>query len=326
MNPGILSCGAVSPGGIGVDALKRAWSASEVMNGAGNGKHPAGLVDRNLPELRRWDKAPRLRRASPISCYMIEAVQQALEAAPGIDLSRTGVVVAFFLGCIAYSVRFYRQFSNEGRRFASPLLFPETVFNSPVSHVVSTLGIGGPVYTQVGDKSCWATAMRTAECWLRCGTAENVLVLGAEEFDPHELDAFKAAGWLRKGGFIPSEGAGAVLLTSQPCDVQLTGLSDGHLYWNKKQARQAARNCLKEFPENTPVQETASGWMQPLATDVCAGRLSEPERSLSFEAFTAAAAWDTILAAQHLRQTGGEMVVPYWGLSQQFAAARFSVI
>jgi 3-oxoacyl-(acyl-carrier-protein) synthase len=119
---------------------------------------------------------------------LIEAAKQALENAPNINLSRTGVVASFFLGCIDYSIRFYRQLDKDGRRFASPVLFPETVFNSPISHVVSTLGIGGPVYSQIGDKSSWATALRTAQCWLKNNTADHVLVIAGEDFDPHVVD------------------------------------------------------------------------------------------------------------------------------------------
>jgi hypothetical protein len=257
---------------------------------------------------------------------MLEAAHQALEAAPGIDLSRTGVVVAFFLGCIAYSVRFYKQFTKDGRRFASPLLFPETVFNSPVSHLVATLGIGGPVYSQVGDKSALGSALQTAECWLRCGSADHVLVLGAEEFDPHEINAFHAAGWFRgKNAFIPSEGAGALLLSSSPGIASLTGLSHGHTFFSKTEAHSAALNCFSGFDGTDPIASTAKSWTRRIETQTCGPRLLKPYQSAPFEAFTASAAWDSIVAASTLGTSVRQTVVPYWGLTHQFAAARFAV-
>lgn len=329
----VLSYGALSPGGIGPQALNEQWHQTDILSGSKNNSHSVCLVDRTLPELKSWEKAPRLRRASPISYFMIEAAQQALAAAPSIDLSRTGVVASFFLGCLLYSVRFYRQIVTEGRRFASPVLFPETVFNSPVSHLVSTLGIGGPVYSQVGDKSCWATALRTAECWLRCGTVDHVLVLGAEEFDPHELDAFRAAGWLKAShldsNFTPSEGAGALLLTSsaEESNIALTGLVDGYSFLSKKSARHAALECLQQFDDESPILVTATSWTKPIESQLLGSRLFQDELPVQGEAFTATAAWDTIRGLKLLEEgKTNEIIIPYWGLSQQIAAAKFSVI
>lgn len=313
----VLSTGAVSPGGIGIQGLRVNWPQTEPQH---KQKTPVYLVDRTLPQLQRWEKQPRLRRASPISYFMIEAAQQALDACPGLDRERTGVVASFFLGCIVYSVRFYRQMEADGRRFASPLLFPETVFNSPVSHLVSTLGLGGPVYTQVGDKSCWASALRTADCWLRSGSADQVLVIGAEEFDSHELDAFAAAGWTRPP-FAVAEGAGAVLLGGGNEGVQLAGLTDGHSFGSKAAALQAGRDCL-EAVGTAPLLPTATAWTTRIQQAVAGNTLEVPP--LPGEAFTASAAWDTIRAAE-LLEAGREVVVPYWGLTQQFAAARLAL-
>jgi hypothetical protein len=256
---------------------------------------------------------------------MTEAASQALSAVPELDLARTGVIASFFLGCLVYSVRFYRLMTTEGRRFASPILFPETVFNSPVSHLVSTLGISGPVYSQVGDKSCWANSLRTAECWMRKGTVDNVLVIGAEEFDPYQLDAFHAAGWMRGKGIVPGEGAGAILLTSKPSDqsVLLAGLSDGHCYSSKKEAVSAGFECIADHPHEAPVMPTATGWVQGIESKVVGGRLIPGISHPVIEASTASAAWDTIRAARFIKEgLAEELIVPYWGLSQQFGATR----
>lgn len=327
MSIGILSYGMVSPGGTGSDSLEKEWPCTEVMSLSGSRSLDVALVDHTLPSLTRWEKEPRLRRASPITIFMVEAVNQALEAAPGIDLSRTGIVVSFFIGCLTYSVRFYRELTKEGRRFASPILFPETVYNSPVSHLVATLGLGGPVYSQVGDKSCWANALRTAQCWLRNGSADHVIVLGAEEFDSVELDAFHAAGWLRGGNLIPSEGTGALLLTAQAGRGQriLSEVADGYGFFSKQEARESARECLSEFPEHSPVLPTATSWARNIESQLLGQRALSSGQRLPYEASTASAAWDTIRAVKYLEQRGeGDLIIPYWGLSQQFAAARLT--
>ena len=323
MNISILSSGVVCPGGLGQEVLHQDWPLTKVENAAGTHSFGVGLVDHDNPSLRRWEKEPRLRRASPISLFMMEAAAQALAAVPNLDLSRTGVVVSFFLGCLIYSVRLYRQMTNEGRRFASPILFPETVFNSPTSHLVATLLLGGPAYSQIGDKSCWANAMRTAECWLRTGSADHVLVIGAKEFDPHELDAMQSVGWLRNGLFL-GEGAGALLLSTDtnPSGISLAAVHDGYGFDSKAGAFQSARELLAGLPDNCPILPTGSGWTRPIDAKVCGERILRESHPLSCEAFTATAAWDTIRALSLLDQKQVErIIVPYWGYTQQSAAA-----
>ena len=318
MEIGILSHGSVSPAGVGTEALE---SGFPVTNHPETGGHPVSLVERSDPAPLKWEQSPRLRRASPISYFMVEAVSRALEGVQGIDLSRTGVVGAFFLGCMAYSVRFYSEMHAGGRRFASPILFPETVFNTPLSHVVSTLGIGGPVHTQIGDKSCWVTALRTAECWLRLGMAEHVVVVGAEEFDPVSFHAFKAAGLLRHGRLIPSEGAGAVLLGKASGRTPLlSGIADGHGFASKRAAGEAARECLASIPGHDPVMASSTSWTTAIESRAAAGRLLDPWVNREFEASTASAAWNTIRASRMIAEgifTG--IVVPCWGLTRQFS-------
>ncbi|WP_291630778.1 beta-ketoacyl synthase N-terminal-like domain-containing protein [Bradyrhizobium sp.] len=320
----IISSGVVCPGGFGSGALRERWRTTRVSDASKSCDYDVLQVDRDAPELRRWEREPRLRRASPISYYLVEAASQALEQAPHIDRGRVGVVGAFFLGCLVYTVRFYRQITSEGRRSASPVIFPETVFNSPLSHLVSVLGLGGPVYSQVGDTSCWSSALRTAQTWLARGTADHVLVIGAEEFESHQLDAFRAGGLFRQPLNV-ADGAGAVLL-GRDDTAAIAGIRevhDGFSYGNSAQAAEAARQCLECVSPNCPVMETASGGMAPIAE-----RASADRRNLSHsagkipEAATASGAWNTILAAETI--SGGserEIAVPFWGLSQQCGLA-----
>ncbi len=322
MKASLLSWGAVTPAGFGKDAVDRAWPLSEVKSGSGR-PCLAGLVNREAEALTQWEKEPRLRRASPLTYYMVEATHQALEKAPQIDRSRTGVIATFFLGCLVYSVRFYRQVTEQGRRFGAPVLFPETVFNSPLSHVVATLGLGGPVYSQIGDKSCWATALRTAQCWLSNGDADHVLVLGGEEFEAHELDALRAGGLLRHG-LVPAEGAAAVLLGGEGSDnsARINTLAEGFTFTGKDDAGEAAKACLNEFPTGSPILETSTGWTKKMVKEASAGHRVIPSPFTQVDGFTISTACDTIRAAQKI--TAGEeneIIVPYWGLTTQCSAA-----
>jgi hypothetical protein len=317
----VLSSGIVSHYGIG--SLGGILSSQLIATAEGGSSHPVALVDRNAQELARWSKEPRMRRASPISYYMIEATSQALSAIPDVDLSRVGIVATFFLGCLMYSVKFYRQIHLEGRRFGSPVLFPETVFNSPLSHVVSVLGIGGPAYSQIGDKSCWVTGLRTAESWLRNGSADHVVVLGAEEFDPMALDAFHAAGLIKKE-MVVGEGAGAVLLSSSGDGDQgifIDKIVDGYGFSDKSGAAKAATSCLNQFPKEAPLLSTATSWTQAVELKVSHGRPMVRVGNHVCEAFTARAGWDTFLGVQSMDEKKlNSLIIPYWGLSQQFGA------
>ena len=318
MKLSLISAGGVTPAGLGPDAINAPWPVRAAASSTGR-PIDAGLVGADHPGLLRWQKEPRLRRASPITYYMIEAVDQVLRAAPETDRARTGVVAAFFLGCLVYSVRFFRQITDEGRRFASPVLFPETVFNSPLSHVVATLGLGGPVYSQIGDKSCWATALRTAQCWLARGECDRVIVLGAEEFEPHEVDALHAGGLLR-GGLQPCEGAVALLLApSDGTAPSLHSVHDGYSFTARKNAATAASRCFANFPADLPLLDTATGWTRRLPAEHAT--LGAPMRET--EGFTVSSAADT-LRAFHLAATPSnpDFIVPVYGLARQIAAYR----
>jgi len=320
MKLSLVSCGAVTPGGFGEHAALSEWPLVETFSERGQSVQ-AGLVDSQAAELVRWQKEPRLRRASPITYFMVEAAAQALANAPGIDRKRVGIVSGFFLGCLVYSVRFYRQITNEGRRFGSPVLFPETVFNSPLSHVVSTLKLGGPVYSQIGDKTCWASALRTAQCWLARDQCDHVIVMGAEEFEPHEVDALHAGGLMR-GPIHPCEGAVALLLGPRDSGQASIGdIAEGFGFHSRSDALRAASECLRNFSADAPVLDTARGWTRRPAARL--DRNVVGKNPGAAEGFTMSAAVDT-LRALHWIQQGlcAELVVPVWGLTNSMSAFR----
>jgi 3-oxoacyl-(acyl-carrier-protein) synthase len=210
----IIGMGTVSPAGTGVAALLQEPADEPLQEPLLSQPDKNARVRRPSLQgeiLARWQQEPRLRRASPLALFLMEAAAQALEKHPRLDRGRLGLVCALGTGSICYSRRFFSDTLKRGRRFASPALFPETVYNSPVSHVASILGLQDACYSLIGDESAWVEALRVAQVWLARGKVDHVLVLAGEELDTITVEAFYRAGWLNRG-IIPSEGAAALLV------------------------------------------------------------------------------------------------------------------
>jgi 3-oxoacyl-(acyl-carrier-protein) synthase len=83
---------------------------------------------------------------------------------------------------VQYSRRFYAEVLQDPKT-ASPILFPETVFNAPSSHLSALLASPAANYTLVGDYHCFTDGLDLARFWLITGRAEEVLLVAAEELD-----------------------------------------------------------------------------------------------------------------------------------------------
>ena len=114
-------------------------------------------------------------------------------------------------GCVNYTGRFFNEVLQNPAQ-ASPLIFPETVFNAPASHIASFLGIDGVVSTLVGSSNAIVEALDTAAFWIRSGIVEECLIIAAEECDWLSAEALT----YYHPKLIASEGAGALLLRWPP--------------------------------------------------------------------------------------------------------------
>lgn len=188
---------------------------------------------------------PRLRRASGVTKFAITAAAEAL----GEELigrvqqgeKRIGIVMSLINGCVNYSNRFYTEVLAEPS-LASPILFPETVYNAPASHVASYLSCDGPVYTLIGDSAAWFTAMDVARGWLENGQVDGCLVLCAEELDWLNAEALG----LYSRELVATEGAAAVYLESGGSDVCLDSLHGPYDYRCAAEKRQAVAEAWRE--------------------------------------------------------------------------------
>lgn len=155
---------------------------------------------------------PRLRRSSAITRYSVAAAMEALADAghdPAAPPPGLGILFVMMNGCVNYTGRFFHEVLQNPAQ-ASPLIFPETVFNAPASHVASFLGIDGAVSTLLGSPNSIMEALDTAAFWIGSGLVEECLLIAAEECD-----------WLSAEGLTyyhpkltASEGAGALLLSA----------------------------------------------------------------------------------------------------------------
>ena len=327
----VIGRGAVNPAGVGVEALLRQEPVPAPCASLGRPDKPWPVlrVDLKHPAFARWQKEPRLRRASPITFYLVEAAEQALANFSPADRAETGLIVAFSAGCLAYSRRFFEGIITGGQRTASPALFPETVFNSPVSHVAAVLGLNGAAYALVGDETAWLAALKTASVWLRQQRVKQVLVLGAEEFDPIVLDAYHHARWLSRQnshhGFLASEGAAGLLVRpARPEDtLTITHAHDGLVYRSKKEAAAAAEHLFREADPAIPSYPTAQrNWLGPFEKKAAENRPAVPVDGQPYlgEAFTASAAWHTLRALNHLTSPVPRLFLPVWGLNHQLGS------
>jgi len=325
----IIGQGAVTPAGVGLDALLRGNPVETLVPlvSRPDRQWPVYKINLKDPALERWQKEPRLRRASPITYFLVEAAEQALAGLDASARAQTGLVVAFSTGCLAYSRRFFESIVTQGQKSASPALFPETVFNSPVSHVAATLRLEGAAYALAGDETAWIAALRTAWLWLEQGRCKQVLVMGAEEFDSASLDAYQNAGWLRQREaaqrFVPSEGAAGVLVRKAgPEDsTVLAQIEDGFIYRSKPQALAAGRRCLAEFEAKTSCFLSAQHqWLKDVEQSLVRDRQTKESAIYLGEASTASAAWNTLRACSLLDSENASMLFPVWGSTHQVGA------
>jgi hypothetical protein len=329
--------GAVSPAGWDVAALRTALNGGTplpVQTLARPGWQRTLRVRPVPPPTARpaFLAHPRLRRASPLAQH---AVASALEALGG-DLvrvqsgeTRVAVILCVMAGCVAYSRRFYEEVMQEPAT-ASPLIFPETVFNAPASHLAAYLGTQAISYTLVGDQGAYLQGLALAADWLLHDRVDGVLVIGAEEMDWVVADALR----LFKREAIHSHGAGAIYLKAQPPSgrgCELDAVTDSFVFTDRQTRGAAAKKMRAQLP-------AASGDEVLCTSEEGAARFDEMERTawadwsgarwqpkaVLGEALTATSAWQCVAVCDAIQR--GEFAagnVSILGADQQAIGARF---
>ena len=334
----VAGLGAVSPAGWTVTAMRDALERGktlpvQILNSRHDKPLPARLVP--VPTAKpEFLSHPRLRRASPITHY---AASVALEAIAGIQPAcpkdaRLGLIVCLQSGCVQYSSRFYDE-TLKNPATASPLLFPETVYAAPASHVAALLGNVVLVSSQVGDPSSFLQGMSLAALWLTEQRVDFCLVIGAEEPNWITADALRH---LDRTACV-SAGAGAVCLCSESrlsMGVELTAITDAHTYSTRKGRTQAAlamRNQLNGDDSHNTMELLCDGLGNSPRTDGpelaawhnWTGPRLSPKRILG-EGLMAAPAWQSVAACDALANNRFKTaIVSLVGFNQQAIGAKF---
>ena len=195
----IAGWGAVSPAGwSSADLLAAVESGEPLSHGISEREGRRQPVPvRRVPkpaEKYSWLRQPRLRRTSPIARFCVaaalEAIGESRMAAVEKGEHRLGVIYALVNGCVNYSQRFFREVL-EDPSLASPIVFPETVFNAPASHLSAMLGANAINYTVVGDSATFVPALELATDWIADDLCDSVVIIGGEEFDWLSAEAFQ---------------------------------------------------------------------------------------------------------------------------------------
>ncbi len=197
MTISITGMGWVTPLGRGLDEVWRKIQAGErpattpLENPFSHRTVPAARVSPDL--VRDAAALPRLRRSSALSHFAVAAALDAVAHA-GLDadaLARTALVFASSDGGVVYTRRFFADIVERGEGAGSPLLFPETVYNAPASHIAAATGLRSEALTLVGDASVAFSAVQTGCEILATGEADHCLIATAQEIDWISGEAYR---------------------------------------------------------------------------------------------------------------------------------------
>jgi 3-oxoacyl-(acyl-carrier-protein) synthase len=324
MSLAIAGMGWVTPLGTAIDSVWERLVAGEEASAATISEEFAGrsyTVFRVPESALKQVVHARLRRASAISRFAAAAGLSALESAglkiDATNADRVALIFAISNGGVIYTKRFYREIVNTGAESASPLLFPETVFNAAASHLAAILGVTGVTYTLVGDGSVGLAAVKMAQELMESEPLEYCLVVGTEEIDWLLCDAYRRWRLLRVAppiepygnkncGMILSEGAGAILL-ARDSRIRIECVHAGGYFSRRADAEKLLKHILCDLGQTEIdfVISSANGTFIDAAESHALQRLFPnilvytPKPALG-ESVGAAGLWQVILAAEAL--------------------------
>ena len=360
MSLAIAGMGWVTPLGNGVDAV---WE--RLLRGDEASATPISeqFADRSYSAFRVPESAvtglahPRLRRASVISRFAATAGLEALQAAGvKVDSQNAGRIALIFAisnGGVIYTKRFYRDVVETGAQAASPLLFPETVFNAPASHLAAILGVTGTTYTVVGDGAVGLLAIKMAEDVMTDKSLDYCLVVGTEEIDWLLCDAYRRWRLLRsappiepfgkqKRGMILSEGAGAIVLARLPRrsaaeagegSITIECAHPGGCYGKRAEAEEILKRIVRDLSQveidfvissanGTFIDQAEQGALEQVIPDA----VTYAAKPALGESVGASGLWQVILGVQALRH--GELppvLHAHSAISLRLARSRMTV-
>jgi 3-oxoacyl-[acyl-carrier-protein] synthase II len=217
----ITGVGAVTPLGVGADALLDRWIAGEcgIEDGAGrcDAFDPAEHLSRK--EARRADRFTQLAIVAAE-----EALEQAGWADGAPDPDRAGCVIGTGIGGLGSLEEQVGVLNDRGPGAVSPLSVPLMMGNAAAAAVAMRHGLHGQTYGVVSACAAGAHAIGSAMRMIRAGDADAVVCGGAEAtLTPIAIAAFSAMAATsesgisrpfdaRRDGFVMGEGSGVLVL------------------------------------------------------------------------------------------------------------------
>jgi 3-oxoacyl-[acyl-carrier-protein] synthase II len=218
----VTGIGAVSPLGVGADALASRWIAGEcgIADGAGRCSdfEPTDLLSRK--EARRADRFAQLGIAAAE-----EATRDAgWSGGPPHDPGRVGCIMGTGIGGLASLEEQEGVLRERGPKQVSPLSVPLMMGNAGAAAVAMRHGLHGQTYGVVSACAAGAHAIGSATRMIQSGDADAAVAGGAEAaITAIGTAAFAAMGATsptgisrpfdaRRDGFVIGEGAGVLVL------------------------------------------------------------------------------------------------------------------
>jgi 3-oxoacyl-[acyl-carrier-protein] synthase II len=217
----ITGLGAVTPLGVGAEALYSRWAAGEcgILDGAGacTDFEPSEVL--SVKEMRRLDRFSQLALVAAG-----EAVADAgWDGGLPYDPMRVGCIVATGIGGIQTIELQHDVLRERGPARMSPLGIPAQMSNAAAAAVSMKFGLKGQMFSVVSACSSGAHAIGCALRMIQYGDADAVVVGGAEAtLTPFGFGSFNSMQALsptgisrpfdaRRDGFVMGEGAGILV-------------------------------------------------------------------------------------------------------------------
>jgi 3-oxoacyl-[acyl-carrier-protein] synthase II len=217
----ITGVGAVSPLGIGAEALHRNWKAG--VCGIADGVGACSEFD-----VADYMTRKEARRTDRFVHFAIAACQEAVESAWGGELpydpNRIACVLGVSFGGTGVICEQYDMLKTEGADSVWTMTAPVAMPNAPPAVLAIRHGFHGETNSVASACASSAQAMALALRMIRLGEADAVITGGTEAcLSELILAAFRTAGALSlkgisrpfdrdRDGFVMGEGAGIVIL------------------------------------------------------------------------------------------------------------------
>jgi hypothetical protein len=157
---------------------------------------------------------PKAKRLPKVDRIALATARAALGSASPDGVA---LIVGTCYGGLQATVDFLEGVATRGPAFGSPTAFHESVHHAPAGQISILLGMTGLSLTCSDRELSGETALKAGADLIAAERARGALIVCADELVPALTGAFAAFG----SSLEPQEGAAAILLTSEPTDVEL---------------------------------------------------------------------------------------------------------